>query len=113
MSREKVNDVWTVYDPPWVEEIPDEPMRYWVDSGSTGRRHLVDLSERDGLGMCGCEFYQYTAYPNWKRHGLHIPYEPKRIGVSECKHIRAALDHWDKYYGRVFRARFKDGVPAE
>lgn len=110
--REKVNDQWTVYDPPWIEEVPGEPARYWVDSGDSSRRYLVDLTERDGLGACTCEFYQFTAYPNYRRHGRHIPYEPKRIGVSDCKHLCAAKEHWYQYVTVPMLASIRDGIPS-
>jgi len=94
VSKLRVNDAWC-YDPPWVEEIPGEPFRYHVQSESRPEIfHLVDLTHRGGHGVCTCEHFQMAAYPNWKRHRQWIPYAPGRAGVSECRHIRAALDYF-------------------
>lgn len=111
MSRTRPNDVFTDYDTPWVEEVPGEPFRYRVESSSTDRWHLVDLTERDGNGRCDCEFFQFTAAPNFRRHGLWIPYAPGRNGVSECKHIAAAAAHYHLNVTQPMLARFKAGIP--
>ena len=34
MSKRRVNEPWTVYFSPWVEEVPGEPFRYHVQSES-------------------------------------------------------------------------------
>jgi len=111
MRRTKANDQWTEWECPWVEEIPGEPFRYWVSSVSEPtKNHLVDLTERGGHGMCGCLFFQTIANPNFRRHGRYIPYAPKRQGVSECKHIAAALAHHHQYVTIPMLARFKAGI---
>ena len=110
--RSKPNDKWTSYNPPWVEEVEDEPFRYRVESqGEPGKWHLVDLTERGGHGMCDCKHFQTVANPNFRRHGERIPYMPKRQGVSECKHIAAAFDHFHLYVTVPMLARFKNGIP--
>lgn len=110
-TRAKVNDAWTEYDPPWVEEDHGAPFRYRVESRTNDEVwHLVDLTARNGHGRCSCEFFHMVAEPNFRRHGQWIPYAPKRNGVSECKHIRAAFDHLHLYATVPMLARFKDGI---
>jgi hypothetical protein len=111
-TRQKVNDKWTVYDPPWVETVPNEPFRYRVESKSLSDIfHFVDLTARNGHGRCSCVFFQMVAEPNFRRHGNWIPYAPGREGVSECKHIRAAFDHYHLYVTCPMLASFADGIP--
>ena len=111
-KRTKVNDRWTTYDPPWVEEDHGAPLRYRVESRSGAHWHLVDLTARGGHGRCSCVFFQMVADPNFRRHGNWIPYAPGREGVSECKHIRAAFDHHHLYVTVPMLARFKNGIPT-
>lgn len=111
MARVKVNDDWTEYETPWVEEVPGEAFRFRVESISEpGLWHLVDLTERGGHGMCDCKFFQAVANPNFRRHGRWIPYAPQRHGVSECKHLAAARDHYHLYVTIPMLARFKAGI---
>jgi hypothetical protein len=112
MPRDRVNDIFTEYSPPWVEEVPGEPFRYRVESQSEPLKwHLVDLTERGGHGMCDCKHFQTVAGPNFRRHGKWIPYAPKRNGVSECKHLRAAWDHYHLYVAIPMMKSFKAGIP--
>jgi len=114
MAKQRVNAPWTTYPSSWVEEIPGEPFRYYVQSESRPEIfHMVDLTENDGNGCCTCENFQMVAYPNWKRHGKWIPYAPGRQGCSECRHIRAALDHFHETVTRPMLAGFKAGIPAQ
>lgn len=109
----RTNDAWTDYIPPLVLEVEDEPFRYWVESQSEKDKvHLVDLTERGGRGMCDCLHFQTVANPNFRRHGMHIPYAPKRQGVTECKHIAAAFAHYHEFVTVPMLARFKAGVTS-
>ena len=40
--KERVNDKWTEYDPPWVEPDGTIPFRYRVESKSQELWHYVD-----------------------------------------------------------------------
>lgn len=111
MSRTKPNDAFTDYETPWVEEVPGEPFRYRVESLTEPLIwHMVDLTDRGGHGACSCKHFQTGANPNFRRHQQWIPYAPKRQGVSECKHIRAALDHYHVHITQPMLARFKNGI---
>jgi len=108
----KLNNRWTSYDPPWVEEDGNAPFRYRVESQSEpGRIHLVDLTGRHGFGACDCDHFHFTANPTYKEKGLYIPYEAGRAGVTECKHIRAAFDHYHLTVTVKMLARFAQGIP--
>jgi hypothetical protein len=112
MSRRKVNDAWTEYETPWVEEVPGEPFRYRVQSMTNPELwHMVDLADRGGHGACDCEFFLFEAAPNFRRHRQWIPYAPKRVGCSECKHIRAAWDYWHLNVAVPMMSRFRHGIP--
>jgi hypothetical protein len=112
MSRTKTNDAWTAYETPWVEEVPGEPFRYRVESLAEPLIwHMVDLTDRGGHGACSCKHFQTVANPNFRRHQTWIPYAPKREGVSECKHIRAALDHMHAHITIPMLKQFKPGIP--
>ncbi len=112
MPREKTNDAWTEYQSPWVEET-DVPFVYRVESRSDPEFgfHTVDLTQRGGHGCCTCRHFQIVANPSYRRHGKHIPYAPKRQGVSECAHIRAALDHYHQHCTIPMLATFRNGIP--
>jgi hypothetical protein len=109
----KTNDAWTEYETPWVTEDTGVPFRYFVESLSEpGMTHTVDLTQRGGHGACTCTHFRLVANPNFRRHQQWIPYAPKRQGVSECKHIRAA---WDYYHLNVtvpLMNRLKNGIPS-
>jgi hypothetical protein len=113
MPREKTNDAWTEYDAPWVEET-DIPFTYRVESRSDKdfAFHTVDLTQRGGHGACTCRFFTIRAASNFRRHFRHIPYAPKREGVSECVHIRAALDHYHQHVTIPMLANFRHGIPT-
>ncbi|GAA5117096.1 hypothetical protein JIN84_17930 [Luteolibacter yonseiensis] len=112
-KRAKVNDRWTEYDPPWVEPDGSAPFRYRVESKSMPDLwYLVDLTARNGHGRCSCIHFQTVADPNYRRHGSWIPYAPKRQGVSECKHLRAAWDYHHLHVTVPMMDRFKNGIPA-
>ena len=107
----KVNEKWSAYDPPWVEDVPGEPFRYRVESKTEpGLFHTVDLTQRGGHGVCTCTHFQIVAAPNFRRHGNWIPYAPGRHGVSECKHIRAAFDHFHLYVTVPMLGGMRDGI---
>lgn len=111
-TMEKTNDAWTDYETPAVSET-DVPFVYRVESRSEpGMHHTVDLTQRGGHGACTCQFFQIRANSNFRRHGKHIPYAPKRHGVSECAHIRAALDHYHQHVTIPLLASFRHGIPS-
>lgn len=109
--KKRVNDKWTSYDPPWVEPDGNIPFRYRVESSNPDIWHVVDLTARNGQGRCSCVHFQMVADPNYRRHKSWIPYALGRHGVSECKHIRAAFDHFHLYTAVPMLARFRDGIP--
>lgn len=112
MTTERTNDKWTEYQSPWVSEVPGTVFTYHVESRSEpGMNHTVDLTQRGGHGACTCTHFRMVANPNFKRHGQHIPYAPKREGVSECCHIRAALDYHHVHVTIPMLASFKNGIP--
>lgn len=112
MPRAKVNDKWTPEEVPWVEETAD-PFVYRVESASeTGLFHTVDLTQRGGHGACTCTHFQLIAAPNFRRHQSWIPFAKGRQGVSECRHIRAACDHYHLYITIPMLAKFKNGIPT-
>jgi hypothetical protein len=112
MIPERINDKWTEYEAPWVSEVEGEPFTYRVESRSEpGLAHTVDLTQRGGHGACTCAFFQIRAAANFRRHQQHIPYAPKREGVSECAHIRAALDFFHVNTTIPMLASFKNGIP--
>lgn len=113
-TPEKVNDQWTDYRVPTVEEDHGSPFRYWVESDNDfDRRYLVDLTANGGRGRCSCVHFQMVAEPNRKRlEGQHIPYAPKRQGVTECKHIRAAFDYYHEHVTVPMLAAMKNGISA-
>lgn len=109
-TREKPGDIFSEWDVPWIEEVPGEPFRYRVESKTDPSKwHLVDLTERGGHGMCDCEHFTFTANPNFRRHLKFIPYAPGRHGVSECRHIRAAFEHYHQHVTQPMLSRFKNG----
>jgi hypothetical protein len=111
MKAERTNDKWTEYEAPWVSEVEGEPFTYRVQSRSeSGMAHTVDLTQRGGHGACTCTFFQIRANSNFRRHGQHIPYAPKREGVSECIHIRSALDFFHVNVTIPMLASFKNGI---
>ena len=115
MSKpEKVNDRWSEYTVPTVQEDTGAPFRYWVQSdGDPDRCYLVDLTARHGRGRCSCVHFQMVCEPNRKRHGMYIPYAPGRQGVTECKHIRSALDHYHEHVTVPMLDSFADGIPMD
>jgi len=110
---ERTNDSWTEYQTPWVSEVPGTPFTYRVESRSEpGMHHTVDLTQRGGHGACTCRFFQVRAASNFRRHRQHIPYAPKREGVSECAHIRACLDYFHVTVTIPMLASLKNGIPT-
>lgn len=64
-----------------AKPIPGEPLRYFVTSRSGHMDHLVDLSEWNGNGKCGCKDFTYRMEPLLRRDS--------KVRV-ECWHIRQA-----------------------
>lgn len=111
MNRQRPNDQWTEGHAPWVEEAPGEPFRYRVESKSESDLfHTVDLTARNGHGACTCRHFQTVAEPNFKRHGMWIPYAPGRHGVSECKHIRTAFDYFHLNVTVPMLSKMRNGI---
>lgn len=107
---EKPNDPWTDNESPSVVET-DEPFVYHVSSKSNpSMPYVVDLSQRGGNGACGCVYFMMVANPAFRRHGKWIPYAPGRQGASECKHIRAAFDHYHQHVTIPMLAKFRNGI---
>lgn len=104
-------DIYTPHEVPLVEEVEGEPFKYRVQSVSGRDWHTVDLTDRGGHGACACEFFHFTANPNFKRHGQYIPYAPGRVGVSECRHIQAAREHFHVTVTQPMLSRFRNGIP--
>lgn len=44
---------------PWIEETGDRHV-YLVKSRSTGRKHRVDMEERQACGRCDCADFRYN-----------------------------------------------------
>lgn len=108
----KPNDAFTDYDPPLVQEDGEAFGRYRVESKSDPSGwHLVDLTDRGGHGFCDCKDFATRANPNFKRHGLYIPYAPKRAGRSECLHLRAAFEHFHLFVTIPMLAKLRNGIP--
>lgn len=110
MKTSKPNDAWTDYVVPSVSET-SVPFTYSVESRSSFESHTVDLTQRGGHGACTCTHFRIVANPNFRRHGRHIPYAKGRAGVSECAHIRAALEHYHLNVTIPLLAKFQAGIP--
>jgi hypothetical protein len=52
------------------------------------RFHVVDISEWNGNGSCGCEYFQISLAPKLSR----MPLPEQGGGTMRCAHIRAARD---------------------
>jgi hypothetical protein len=110
-KMERTNDKWTEYEAPWVSEVEGVPFTYRVQSRSEpGMAHTVDLTQRGGHGACTCQFFQIRAASNFRRHQSHIPYAPKREGVSECAHIAAAREYCHVHVVIPMLAKFSRGI---
>jgi len=115
---------------------PGELFRYLVRSESDpAMEYLVDLTERSGYGVCSCIYFQAVAHPNFARRqgeavtkaarkGLkasdeetareaYIPYAKGRAGATECKHIKIARAHLEKYHTIPLLASFQLGWPKK
>lgn len=69
-------------------EPEDGWFRMYVQSRSRGSiKHLVDLSENNFQGWCGCENH---AFKIQKRYDAkeRVPFEER------CKHVQAAIPWW-------------------
>ena len=109
----KPNDAWTDYDPPLVTEDGSVVFRYRVESKSDPKGyHLCDLTDRNGHGACDCIDFQTRANPNFKRHGKFIPFAPGREGRTECRHLRAAFEHFHQHVTISMLATFSNGIPS-
>ena len=112
-----------------VTPIPHEVFTYEVES-SAPAPYRVDLTLNHGAGGCTCEFHRFTALPNLERRiyaieqregnvrmmrseaaGLaHIAYAANREGVTECKHVACARDHFTRTKVMPFLATMNDGI---
>ena len=95
--------------------------RYWVTSETMrDRRYLVDLTDRiddagRAHGRCDCTFYQTTVTGNYNKDQTHRPYRLTWSGqvaefVTECKHIKAAREHFHLTVTMPMLAIMRDGV---
>lgn len=75
---------------PEVTPINGEPTRFFVASDSRAEPHLVDLSEFDLTGACGCEQFQFRLQPKLESG------ERDRSGGDKhrCKHIIKARQYF-------------------
>jgi hypothetical protein len=73
-----------------VAEIPSEPMRYRVESWTSKYPHTVDLSMNDGSGACSCADFSI------RRQTAVDEGQPLFTRATQCKHIRAAVEHWKR-----------------
>lgn len=109
----KPNDQWTEEPVPYVEEDGNAPFRYRIESESRPFEwNLVDLTDRNGLGSCSCIDFETRANPNYKRHGKHIPYAPKREGRTDCRHLAAAKEHFYQNVTVPMLAKMHAGIPS-
>lgn len=70
-----------------VKEFGIEKLRYHVRSRRDCRKwYLVDLSENDGNGWCGCKHFEFKCGPRWKQGETNKD-------LTRCYHIREALIH--------------------
>ena len=117
------HDRWTEHSVPLVQEDGEAFGRYRVESSEEGF-HLVDLTDRGGLGSCDCIDFQTRANPNYRRifdsmaegplrHILAwIPFGPGRKGRSDCKHLEAAKVHFYLHVTVPMLHRLRHGVPT-
>lgn len=99
---------------PWkqrlaVREREGAPYHYIVQSSTRDMQHTVDLTQRGGHGTCTCEHFRYTASRSFQQHGMYVPYAAGERQCSECKHIRAALEHFHLHVTMPLLESFGDG----
>lgn len=78
-----------------VQEIPGEPLAYWVESWAQPEfQHKVDLTENGGNGFCDCKDFCTRCQPNfdnnggrWVEYGYPGHPDPER---TQCRHIFVA-----------------------
>lgn len=95
-----------------VKEVPGELYVYDVESHSGLPPYRVCLGERilngRAHGVCQCPHFQAVCDPNLREHSKRVPYklEAGRVveGVTECKHIRAARQHWEHHVATILLA---------
>lgn len=68
-----------------VHPIAGETLRYYVDSRTSQKQHLVDLSEYGGNGRCDCEHFEFKHKKMLEKFGA-FPAEN-----LQCWHITRAL----------------------
>jgi len=108
----KPHDRWVSHDVPFVTEDGNAFGRYRVESRSGEAFHIVDLTDRGGLGACDCIDFQTRAAPNYRRIGEWIPYAPGRQSRSDCAHLEAAKAHFYAHVTVPMLAKMRHGVEA-
>jgi hypothetical protein len=69
-----------------VEEVPDEPFRFRVQSAKTNEKYLVDIQTHKFTGECNCMHYLARIAPKVAQ-GLRGP-------EARCKHLRLAREYF-------------------
>jgi hypothetical protein len=74
--------------PNGVRPIPNEPLRFYVQSrGRSEVEHLVDLEEYGFNGKCSCEYYTFKIEPKLRQVRL----DERTTMRLRCWHIRRAM----------------------
>ena len=94
-----------------IKKVKGEPFRYRCASEGGSTWHFVDLTEREGQGRCDCKNFSVVATPNWKLHGVHIPWGRK--GQTDCKHIHACKLKIQRDFVVPLLHSMRDGVTPE
>jgi len=79
-----------------VDRIEGEPFNYEVSSRSEDLPHRVNMTERDGMGVCTCNQFRFRCEKNWQILQEMVPYCEDGEGyalnsksATECRHIAA------------------------
>jgi len=79
-----------------VDNIAGEPFSYEVSSRSEDLPHRVNMTERDGMGVCTCNQFKFRCEKNWQILQELVPYAEDADGcpynpksATECRHIAA------------------------
>lgn len=101
-----------------IKRIKGELFRYWVSSRTEQEWHTVDLSERDGHGVCTCHHFRFVALPNFRRLNRDrrvgqqrcVPYGQEN--PTECAHIALAQRVVTERFTKRLQAMTRPGVPT-
>jgi len=110
-QRDGWKPIWVF---PWEMNTGDIPRRKPMQRSAAMKTAAVikkcRAGAKEGTEACTCTFFRIRANSNFRRHRQHIPYAPKRTGVSECCHIRAAWDYYHVHVTIPMMASFKNGI---